>query len=1293
MSRFRWIAPRAIGALLTVLLSSGAVSSGCAGKGEPAPEGEAREALTGANPGQACTSGAGCRSGTCTNGWCACIGGGGACGLDSDCCSPAACVNGTCATCSDYSPYKNAYFGNLHQHTANSLDAYSEGTRAMPADAYAFAQTPGDQMYVGSATVGAGTVTGNKNITSSALYGASGTLNGLTLSLIVNGVPGTLTFSGSGNALNETSLLAAISAMFGTGSGAQLTATPSGVDLSLTANNSGAVVVGSGSANAALGLTASGVAVTQTKRLDFLAVTDHSEWFDLTEGCALDPTPSPYYCTSSSTQFCPSTCSTCPDSSTTCTKKGTTVNQNCQTIRSTASSIQGGVWDNRDCLRNMTGNAGNGDPEIGNAPGTEGGNTWNSLIGAAETAYDACTFTSLVAYEWTGSSAGTSSSSNGTTNHRNVIFRTAVSASLPPQVYDSYNYTTPPDLWQALDVNCTPAMGCEAVTIPHNSNTSNGVSLTVWPPDANSASSAATVLEQQARYQVSAEIYQHKGGSECYGCQASGATCSVSSVCCSGSCVGGKCQGSALQSQPLPALASGGSVSVTYQDNDQQDPACSFEYLQWPFVPNSQNDETPETDQPINYVRGGLESGIANASASAAQSQYQPNPLQLGIVGATDDHNGTAGYVDEWSFVGHTGRDDDTAAARLSDGNGVLQEYGPGGLTGVWAEANTRDRVFAAIQRRETFATSGPRMKVRFYQYDKSTSDDYQCQSQTQFPGEVVTGGGVPMGGTFGQAELGSVGYPTFVIQAMVDTSGQIVPPGNGATSCTTPGSQANCSAGATCCAPGNNSPACAGYPPSFPSGVSADQCWQAVPFSTVQVIKAHVVNGNVTEDAPYDLHVHVYPGDTDPSGQTYWCGTWSDYSASSTPQGLPAGTYDGGYAFYYVRVLQQPTYRWSHWDCLSQHGTTGCINGQNGAALPDTINERAWTSPIWYSPTFQYTVLAGSGTAGYSGDDGQATQAALGSYLSGMAKDAAGNLYIADAGNAVVRKVDPLGVITTFAGTGTPGPGTNSATGCTGSQCVQATASQINAPSGVAVDASGNVYFSEFNNDDIRKVDTQGHIWLYAPLLGQPTGIAMDGSNDLYVAMWARETIVKITPANAGTGGTRWAGLVNTAGYANSCAVVGGAIQAQFSNPNGVWADTSGNVYVNDAGNAVIRKYTVSTGCFTTIAGVPGSPGYSGDNGPAISAQINAQYGVVTDALGDVFIADSFNNVIRMINPGGTITTVANLHGAMTPSSNIAQAGPALGLGLSQPGYAWMDGNGAMYFSDQTNRVFELTH
>jgi trimeric autotransporter adhesin len=272
-------------------------------------------------------------------------------------------------------------------------------------------------------------------------------------------------------------------------------------------------------------------------------------------------------------------------------------------------------------------------------------------------------------------------------------------------------------------------------------------------------------------------------------------------------------------------------------------------------------------------------------------------------------------------------------------------------------------------------------------------------------------------------------------------------------------------------------------------------------------------------------------------------------------------------------------------------------------------------------------TTVAGTGVPGYSGDNGLATSATLNSPW-GVVVDASGNLYISDSGNAVIRKVTG-GIITTIVGTGTAG-----GTGDGGA----ATSATLNAPAGMALDAAGNLYIADFRNNRVRIVSNSvinnfagngvgaytgdGLTATSASLFG-PADVKVDAAGSVYIADQGNNVIRKVaggvisTVAGNGTG---------TFGGDN-----GPATSAQLNIPTGIALDVSGNLIIADTGNNVIRK--VSGGIITTIAG-NGVANYRGDNGPAANAAINAPLGVSANALGQIFIADSGNNLIRVMNP-----------------------------------------------------------
>jgi len=303
-------------------------------------------------------------------------------------------------------------------------------------------------------------------------------------------------------------------------------------------------------------------------------------------------------------------------------------------------------------------------------------------------------------------------------------------------------------------------------------------------------------------------------------------------------------------------------------------------------------------------------------------------------------------------------------------------------------------------------------------------------------------------------------------------------------------------------------------------------------------------------------------------------------------------------------------------------------------------------------------TTFAGNGTAGYAGDGGAATGAQL-SGPQGVALDSAGNLYIADTGNSRVREVSG-GNIATVAGSGTPGyAGDGSA----------ATSAQLYSPVGLAFDAQGNLYIADTDNSAVRKVTNgkistvagngvQGHAGDGGPAaaarLNSPQGVAVDGQGNLYITDTLNYTIRMVSPSGnistvAGTG---------VAGYAGDGGPAG---QAQLSYPTGIAIDTAGNVYFSDAG-AAVRKISAG-GTIATIAG-NGSVGYTGDGGLATMASLHGPAGIAVNARGDVYIADSANNAVRLLySQFAAVTSAAsNLTGPIAPGEVVVLWGSGLG-------------------------------
>ncbi|MCW3121236.1 MAG: Leucinerich repeat protein-like protein [Flavipsychrobacter sp.] len=282
-------------------------------------------------------------------------------------------------------------------------------------------------------------------------------------------------------------------------------------------------------------------------------------------------------------------------------------------------------------------------------------------------------------------------------------------------------------------------------------------------------------------------------------------------------------------------------------------------------------------------------------------------------------------------------------------------------------------------------------------------------------------------------------------------------------------------------------------------------------------------------------------------------------------------------------------------------------------------------------------TTIGGSGGVGFSGDGGTATNAQFRA-LSAVSSDSLGDIFIADANNNRVRKIDKLtGIITTIAGSGADGAGMGSFSGDGG----MATDATLKVPIGLYIDKYQNIYIADNDNNRIRKVDhLSGKIATvagngshsYAGDNGQATDASLahpgqavvDDDGNIYIADYDNNVIRKVTTSTgiittiAGTGVQGY--------YGNG----GPATDAKLSGPNGIYVDKRKNIFVAELGNGVIRRIDGTTGIITTVAGT-GVQGYSGDGGPATAAQTRA-YGITLDRHGRILIADADNNRIRMV-------------------------------------------------------------
>ena len=459
---------------------------------------------------------------------------------------------------------------------------------------------------------------------------------------------------------------------------------------------------------------------------------------------------------------------------------------------------------------------------------------WREVREAAEAAYDrteSCAFTTFIAYEYTGTN-----DINGL--HRNVIFRNDEVLDAPVSHFEA---PAAEQLWSRLQTDCIEAGDrCDVLSIAHNPNLSNGAyyDLSDLPSGAAGRRRAALRAEMEPLL----EIFQHKGDSECR---------------------------NGLSGLP------------------DDDPLCRFEKFE---APGSEDcGEGTGVGGPVgaglgcrsyrDYARGALVRGLEE------DARIGVNPLPFGILAGTDTHSAIPGAVDEESWKGHRGNLDDEAAEKLlAPGRDAGIVANPGGLSAVWAEERSRDAIFAALRRKETFGTSGPRIAVRLF-------GAWGLPAGICDAPDLVEQGysrGVPMGGTLPPRVADA---PSFVVSALRDPEG--------------------------------------------------------TPLQRIQIVK-----GWVDPDGTRGVRVHAVAGDpengasvdlvtcaTSGRGADALCGRWTD------PDFDP-----DAHAYYYARVVENPTCRWSTRLCNSLPASRRPASCDD-PRVPDTIQERAWTSPIFYRP------------------------------------------------------------------------------------------------------------------------------------------------------------------------------------------------------------------------------------------------------------------------------------------------------------------------------------------------------
>jgi gliding motility-associated-like protein len=313
-----------------------------------------------------------------------------------------------------------------------------------------------------------------------------------------------------------------------------------------------------------------------------------------------------------------------------------------------------------------------------------------------------------------------------------------------------------------------------------------------------------------------------------------------------------------------------------------------------------------------------------------------------------------------------------------------------------------------------------------------------------------------------------------------------------------------------------------------------------------------------------------------------------------------------------------------------------------------------------------QVTTFAGTGKAGSI--NGLGTAASFSAPF-GLVVDGGGNIYVGDYNNNLIRKITPAGVVTTVAGIA----------GAYGAVNGSITKATFTLPEGVAVDKAGNIYVADSFDDLIRMITPGGVVSTLAGTAGvagsangtginaafnSPTGVAVDNAGNVYVADQNNNLIRKVSPA----------GVVSTlAGTGIIGSTNGAGVNASFKSPTGVAVDNLGNVYVADAGNNLIRVITTA-GIVTTLAG---SGAIGAADGQGTAATFNNPYGIAVDVSGTVYVADEKNNIIRKISPTGLVSTIAG-NGAGGSNNGIATNAT-----FSYPGSIATDGMGNVYVGD----------
>ena len=376
-------------------------------------------------------------------------------------------------------------------------------------------------------------------------------------------------------------------------------------------------------------------------------------------------------------------------------------------------------------------------------------------------------------------------------------------------------------------------------------------------------------------------------------------------------------------------------------------------------------------------------------------------------------------------------------------------------------------------------------------------------------------------------------------------------------------------------------------------------------------------------------------------------------------------------------------------WPGLRQDELT--VHDQSGKWLSSTPLEGIGLAPLSVLYPGIISTLAGNGVVGYQNSPNRTEFA----FPQGVALDGSGDvLYVADSVNEVIRKITlSSGNVSTVVGIGTYGRGGDGG---------PATGASLNTPTGVAVDGGGNMYIADQGNNVIRRVDAVTQIITtvagggtapsgtdqlgdggpaVSAILSGPQSVAVDAGGNLYIADDFNNLVRTV---NAATGIITVVAGGGTATGTDGFGDGGAATNAQLSNPSGVALDDSGNLYIADAGDNLVRRVDMTSGVITVVGG-NGNSGYSGDGGLAKAATLSSPQGVAVDAANNVYVADFGNNAIRQIRASSQ--KIFTLAGSNSSGYSGDGGKPTAAL-LSNPTDLAVDENGNLYIADYANNV-----